>query len=454
MRFKILKMLKRYKNHIIALIICCIIAAVLTHISYPGFYFSDSYSRIGIAKYIADYKFSGMYHLEDVYVQLMPTFIMSFFYKYNIDIGWYTTLCAASYFFITYILINYLNAPYKWLQYCFFLINPVLLFSSVWDVPDLMGSVGLGLILILLTKNKFFKIDYLLLFISSVLIFGYRVNAYVILPLIFFLIVKNKNTIKTEKLFQCSIISIAIILNLLLPIIYKIEKMPIAVGGFVWETLNVIKQIPGDSSKYNNYLDDVISKKGATERGLWAIEKDDSSLNEFFWDYRDDLTIFNLQKGDNTKKAMQKFFNIVKENPKTYTKVKLYYICRIMGIFKPLEVKEIYYDRWKRMYKFHFKDSYERRVAYDLFIRGANYNLIRFPWVLFLLTLFLFVLQKKQPDKKLSIFYIFAFLYYASFFITTHSFEIRYFFPSYYLLCIINVSMFLELFKQNLLKRE
>ena len=425
----------------ILIIISLILAISLTLYAFPGIFYSDTYQRMYGAEYIIH---SELNLTIKTTVTFLPVFFMAMCKKICGNFAVYTLLSAFLYFFISYYAVKKIGIRNRWLQYLLFTLNPILFLVSIWNTPDILCGVMLLCLIFLLSKElKLY--DFVLIMLCSMFIFGYKENSYTVLPLILFYIFYNKNWEKIKKVFCLSSILFGIVIVFAMQGCSNVKKIPLYAGGPSWELLNVIEKLPEQKKfEYTNK----ISSPDKIQLILDKLHENNSDLNGYYWENKYPFSVYNVARNNISKDIINAYIKIAKDYPKEFVQVKMYFIGRILGIKKPLNIAEYDYDRFNFMHKFGFYDSDGRYYICRIFNKYAKYSLIRFPYVLFILSLILLIIAKRIKSDNFSLylkFYLFAVFYYGAFLITTHSFEIRYFFPSYYLLFMLSISVITEL---------
>ena len=344
------------------------------------------------------------------------------------------------YLTFSFCLIKKINAPYPLLQYLFFILNPVLLFVCVWNAPSVLCYTFVAALIILLTKN-FYWYDICILFFCCVLIFGSHESSLLLLPLILCIIIFGKNLSKIQKIFSCFAVVLSLVFIFVFPLMYQVEKIPIYSGGFAWEMLDMTQKLSQEERvRYFYNIADEKSLNTAIER----IKQDENSLNSYYWDNRNDLSAYNIGKNKSSGRIIKQYLKLAKDKPEIFIYTKSKFIKRTLGITKPLMV--CFYEDSKDIQKAEvfFDNSEATKILCKIFNNAANGSLIRYPWLVFLISLCMLLIEiyrKSFDDKLYMLIFSFAVLLYGTFVITTHAFEIRYFLPSFCLLYIMDVAI-------------
>ena len=128
----------------------------------------------------------------------------------------------------------------------------------------------------------------------------------------------------------------------------------------------------------------------------------------------------------------------------------MYFINRTLGINQPLSNVEYYYDNNNIMRDYGMKDTTLRKIVVDSYNDFLDtFTFFRLPYLWFIVctlsVLFKVRISKKDEYVPVILLYLVAVLYYAGFLVNTQSFEFRYFFPSFYILALIILSVLTDL---------
>jgi len=158
-----------------------------------------------------------------------------------------------------------------------------------------------------------------------------------------------------------------------------------------------------------------------------------------------------------TMTAVKKYVQLMTERPREWWSVKWDVIMRSLGIQGQLDYSEYNYNRWDQMQEYGMVDSLQRRAFYDSFMGtcGACSALTLHPWVSFLLT-FVFVCAAyilKNPLRSLYGLTVWtAAFYYLAYLLDTPAYDFRYFYPSLYLMLILDAAILMEWLRKAVLK--
>ena len=144
--------------------------------------------------------------------------------------------------------------------------------------------------------------------------------------------------------------------------------------------------------------------------------------------------------------AVRKYLQLMAEKPGVWWSVKRDVILRSMGITGPLDYSEYDYNRWDRMDEYGFNDSRQRRAFYDSFVvtcGGLGFLTLR-PWVSFLISALMMVIvriRRSRFQHLYALVFWLAVFYYLAYLLDTPAYDFRYFYPSFFLLMILNASI-------------
>lgn len=437
-----------------------VLSAVLTFISYPGIWYSDSYERVKMAKTMEDVVSNAIDGAnQNYYFRFTPVFsyLMSVAIAFTGNIAFYTM--AQTFFFMSSIVIFIYRVNKKVSQrvigIILFITSPVVYCTATYYEAGIGCVTGIILLMVALSQlkltNSFDKYVQLIGIASSCfIIFGYRINAFTIIPVvlvsIFFLYRKNKKQLLLIAIsFMIGFFSVSWFTNWL-----HIKTTMSSAEAFSWEIVTAIQSMPEkDRGSYLTYLDDIYGD-GATEK---AIEV---STNTNIVPLQGVLNAtMDPSKGDmkeTQKKVINKYISFAVNNKRLFIKNKWYFVSCMMGIKQPLNLWEWNYNRWDLMNQYQFSDTEVRQAYFDSYPKAVNNSLLLRPWVLFLITLILLIIESRakgliQTDIlaiEWTTFFV-AVFYYGGFLLNTQSMEFRYFFPSCILLLLLMFSASISL---------
>ena len=429
------------------------LALLCTLISYPGIWYSDSYVRVttGSAVLNAVVKTLTCHRapLETGNAfTIVPSFFMAFSQGLTGHFALYTFGQAFAFFAAAFLLIRELNPRGRKLQSVLFAVCPLIYGMSVYyeaGIGCVTGIVGLMLLFRRIGEEKSREdriIEFLLVMFCSFVTFGYRTNALTTVPVLLFFLWRLKTTGKMKSLTL-----LALIMGLLwtkgLPWIFDVHSLTTASAGIVWEMLTAVQRMPAEEQeKYLDYLDE-IGGEGATRAAL-ATSTEDTAGN-FMWG--EPLGIRKMSAPGATMTAVRKYLQLMVQKPGVWWGVKRDVILRSMGVTGRLDYSEYNYNRWDSMGAYGFNDSRQRQAFYDSFMTvcgGLGFLTLR-PWVSFLISAVLWgiaQMQKAGFRHRYSFVFWLAAFYYLAYLLDTPAYDFRYFYPSFFLLSILDVSIF------------
>lgn len=432
------------------------LSLICTLITYPGIWYSDSYHRINLStNLLRNLYLMGTGHGAEVSEQSWLTVVPSYFMAVSKALTWqyglYTFAQAFAFFAATFLLVRRLGAPHPLFQQICWGLNPLIFCVSVYYEAGIGCVTGTVFLLLILLSAKTEKkgadraIELSLLVFFSFVTYGYRANAFTMIPVFAAAILlandkmRKKAVMMTAMAFGISLIPISARL-------LRIDTMSSASAGFVWEILTVIQHLePERQSGYMEYLDEV-GGPGSTAVALHFSHED--SVNGFLWG-TENLSALNLSKKGASSIVLKKYLELMRREPKTYLQVKLEFTGKTLGIGKKLNLYEWDYNRQDLMEAFQFNDSPHRHFFLDAysFTNGALAFFTMRPWAAYVLSILLVGLEYaiRGPQRKVYLFILLLSIsYYAAYLINTQSFELRYFYPSLYLMMIPDLAIALD----------
>lgn len=447
-----IKSLKDNRNLIIlSLIMSCICVCI----TYPGIFYYDSYERIREAyeiKKLIINALRGINERTEMWLTITPSYFMAICLEMTGNIAWYTICQAFFFFYGSFLLIKRLAKNLRIVQYIAYIINPLFYCVSVYYEAGIGCVSSLVFLVLIVWERKTLEniIDKIALIVLTILFsfmsFGYRANAFTVLPVIILLIFLW-NQRKRIKVILLSSIMLGLVLVNVVPKWLAVDTMSSASGGFVWEIITTIQNMDWrKQAEYIDYLDN-IGGSGATAYAVQVSNKENivNCLSG-------QINASTVSTGDNPKEILKKYVKLAINEPVTFFQTKRDFIYATLGITTPLGVWEWNYNRADRMGEFGFSDTETRQKFMDVYVNFTEYmKVLRMPWFMFLISFVLLLLERKiNKTTKTGInlqdgIFLMAVFYYMAFLINNQSMEFRYFYPSCYLLVIMNISLLVEI---------
>lgn len=436
--------------------VCLVLSGICTVITSPGIMYADSYGRINFTYTVIDCVkkvFTG--HRNAItaksWLTVTPSFFMAISRILTGDIVLYTFGQAFFFFLVSLLLVRRLSTHHTTIQYILIIICPLYYAVSVYYEAGIGCVTGIAMLILFLSTvdvcvTRFdIIVNWIMIAAASFITFGYRANAFTIIPPLFafvFYMVKRKTFGKI-----CLVVSIMIGLfgTILLPKVFHIDTMSSYATGFVWEIFTTIQNMEIDKQeRYIDYLD-VVGGAGSTEE---AVEMSSvSTVNSFLGCSRFDM--LTLSKEGNGRIVLQKYIELWVKEPEASLQTKWEFIKRTIGIGESINCWEYGYNIYDRMVELGFHDWKPREVFVDSYLYFHRHiSILRYPWVIYMITLVLVVWARIKKCDRLQLYsYIFAIaiFYYGAFVLNTQSFELRYFYPSLYLLSIMDTAILMDL---------
>ena len=443
---------KKIKENVTVILLSILIAIVCVLISYPGIFYSDSYGRIDMADDFRDSinllltGHGAEMPVIECWLTIVPSLFMAICRMLTGNIATYTFLQSFAFFMVTFLLIKKLNMPYKWLQYLLVCFNPLFFGEAVYYEAGVGCVVAIGVMILIIgtgrdEKNTFDNaIEFALMMLASFVAFGYRANAYTVLPAIgIFLIIQKWGKIRKVCLTLAVVAGIVAIM--LVPKVLNIDTMGSGMAGFVWDMLLTINDMEEeDRVQYIDYLDE-LAGPGATKEAL-EINTGFSVLS--FLPSRINREVLS-QEGASAI-VLKKYVQFILREPIGYIGTKLEIAKRNLGIDHELAFMEYEYNLIERMWEWGFNNTNERLLFYRQYYAAVNAlkGLVLHPWTVFLISSVLALYQwtKKEENRNICLVLMgLAICYYGAFFINAQAFELRYFYPSLYLMWIMDIGI-------------
>lgn len=438
------------------IIICVLLAILITLISYPGFFYTDSVSRVNFAKQfgeiLSDY-FAGKPRETESWLTVIPQIFIFISMKITGGIGLYTFTQAFLAYLTVALLFKKINKThyiiFTLILFCcpFFFCNGVFYEAGV---GSLIGIIWLFLFIRTFNKLKR-KEDYAIWMISivfwSFIAFGYRANTMSVLPVILIIIAVTIK--KIWKYIGMALVVFGMMLTSIIPNQLHINTMSSGTAGIAWEIVMTVKNLPDDKQeRYIDYLDEV-GGDGATKEAVESINnRNVCSLTVTRFDH------IALSQPGMTKVILSKYLELLKKEPRAWIKTKLYIIGATLGITEPLDHVAWIYNQYDKMEDYNFNNSIARYNFYQSYMDSVKvFGVCLKPYILYLLGLILGIIGivcDKVGKREIHIeeeiwLYIVAVFYYGAFCLDTQAFELRYFYPAFILIIVSEISVIFKL---------
>ncbi len=277
----------------------------------------------------------------------------------------------------------------------------------------------------------------MLLILSSFVMFGYRANAFTILPVLLFYIFKL-DIRKIKKIILTFALLFGFVLVPSFTYIFNIHTMSSMSAGFAWEIVSTIQDMDYKTKlKYINYLDS-IGGEGSTLEAINTSTK--ITVNPLL---TTKINRENLSKKGNSKIILKKYIDLLLEEPAVFLNNKYFFTKRTLGINSQIAFASYVYDAYGKMKEYNFNDSKARMKFIDSYSKlneKISFYTLR-PWLVFLITLIFVSIKWWKKDKNKNLYlllFMISIFYYGAYIINTQAFEIRYFYPSLYICIIID----------------
>ncbi len=432
-----------------------ILAVLCTLITYPGIWYSDSYVRVttglAVAGQIQD-TLTG--HASPLYTgnafTVIPSFFIAACHMLSGSFALYTFCQAFALFASVFLLIRELDPPFRKAQMILFALSPVIYGASVYLEANVGSLIGLIVLMQLFRRAGAEKsrsdriLELVLTVFASLITFGYRTNALTVVPvLVLYLFLSFRRQLKL-KLLTLGALILGIALSSLIPAFFQIRGDSNASTGLVWEILTAIQRMePEARANYLDYLDD-LAGEGATAAALESSHE--NSVDGFMWG---SLGTDAFSAPGAFGKVLGKYFRLLAERPGDWLAVKADFAAHALGFSAPLDLYEYPYNRWEKMAEFQFNDSRQRELFHASVLKIND--LLGFftcrPWVAFLISGVLVILEKLRKNRKTGLYALLWWLaafYYLAYLIMIVVFQQRMFYPSLVLLLAVDAAITLE----------
>lgn len=452
--------IKRNRNMIL---ISALLSVLLVAVTYPGIMYSDSYRRAELIDSLELWFhafWSGQRDLTtgSVWWTLTPIYFLWLSVKLTGSIALYTYFQSFFFLMVMFVFGNRLISNRKILMAFYILATPVFAGYSIYQEASVVCAAAVMAILMLIWKWNEFQsrtdkvVTLILLLFLSFLTFGYRANAFTILPaLLAAVFIKQRKRI-LEGGAITAVIFAGFLMVSAIPKALHINTMSSYIGGFIWEIISVIQTMEEeDQQEYMGYLDDIFGEgitAAAVEQSTY--KEYHSDINSIWWGNPFDIN--EISRKENTRAVLKKYVLLIKEEPGAFFKTKGAFAARSMGINMPLRFVAYPHNEWDYMPEYDFNDSRVREDFVEYFNSYMEFMCVfRRPWIMFAAAFLLilirrgkYALNRKEVTLQ-EISFLTALFYYGAYLLDTQSFEFRYFFPSWVLLFFVIVSLVIEI---------
>ena len=417
---------------------------VLTLITYPGIWYSDSYQRAKTAVQLLsqpDHSSMGSY------LSLLPELVIGLCLEFTGSYAFYTWMQAAFFEAAGLVCIFwFFSGKAAWLLSALFVGCPLFLgYAVYWETGTVTAACLLLLVVATDAAWQQLRAGGQILRLAGVglcsfLATGYRPNAATAIAGFAVWEAAALWRCKAQRRWRAAgigVLLLGVLLAFRVPQMAGMQPVSNGVVGPMWETACMLHHI-GEGNGYDTYLDDLIGA-GNTKKIFAETEEPEASMYLF----SDTLDYWSVPWSKNSSdQFLSKYVTLIREQPGAFFHVKGEMARRTLG---ELPFKEYEYDRDGGMAEYHFSDTPQRHLFFDCVTGFAGaWRWGRTPWkvlgtALVLLGIAFFLRRPAASAAKLL---FIAVCYEGAFLLTTQSHEFRYWFPA---LLLLLVSMALSL---------
>lgn len=432
----------------LSVIISFLLSIFITFSIYPFIFTADGGGRLSTALAIYNHQ-----EISKTLLTHTQTIFMYLCYSLTNNFATYTFIQSFLMIFSLSMLIRSLLIKYqyqnKFFHYAWFIVSilfisfPVtLVFSAI--LTDSSGVIiGLSLVLSLLfSEIKLSKFSYFFYFISIIfsfiLLFGYRMNSLLLIPIVFCIIVVFRKINRPRRYVEtvAFIVSLVFVFSIV-PNITKQDKNHPESLGFAWDLIGIAKE---NNGKYDHILDFVGDTKEAIKR------YDPRYLNSIFWDANPPFPALKIASPEFNKRIRNLYIKTAITEPTNFLKHKLKSALLVSGIKEPLlNIRRGIHYVDENTIKFGAVNTTQNMKVRETFFNWTErFTLFtQHPYIIFLFSTFmLFVIFKLNRENfQIWIFlYLCSVIYYFGFFLNTQAMEFRYFAPTFFMLGSMSLS--------------
>ena len=182
-----------------------------------------------------------------------------------------------------------------------------------------------------------------------------------------------------------------------------------------------------------------LERGGGTAIAIASSNED--SVNGFLWG--DGFTTGSLSETGAPKVVLRKYVELIRREPAAYISMKWDFTKKTLGLGSKIRCLGYEYNMLDGMAEYGFNDCMQRQFFVKLYNKVNE--ILGFytctPWFVYLISIILVSIKwiQKDEERKLYLFILcLAVFYYSAFIINTQSFELRYFYPSLWLMMLLD----------------
>lgn len=414
-----------------------LLGGLLTFVTYPGIWYSDSIQRAKIALQLVTEEDPSQI---GSFLSLLPQLFIGACLRLTGSYACYTWLQAAVFYAVAFGSICwFFQGKIALILGVLFAACPLFFgYAVYWET----GTVTTACLLLLAVvtdwacpsaRPLWHKVAVVLLLLAgSFVAVGYRLNTataiagFCLWELVRFIRCRG---IHKEYLARIAALVLGTVLAMQVPKIVGVQPINNGIVGPMWETACMLNRI-GPGQGYDTYLDDLIGE-GNTEKIFEVTESPENSMYLF----SDAVDYWSLPWSPaRSRQFAARYLELIRQQPGTFLRVKGEMIRHTLGQLPLLEYE---YDRDGQMGAYQFSDTPQRHAFYDTVTGFAErWHWARTPWQVFFTALVLLAagLWLKTPVMLPARLVFLAACYEGAFFLTTQSHEFRYWFPALVLL--------------------
>lgn len=414
-----------------------LLGGLLTFVTYPGIWYSDSIQRAKIAAQLVTEE-----DLSQIgsFLSLLPQLLIGACLRWTGSYACYTWLQASAFYAVAFGAICWFFQGKTALILGLVFTGCPLFFGYAvyWETGTVTAACLLFLAVI--TDSTCSRdrplwgkiVGILLLFIGSFLAVGYRLNtATAIAGFCVWELVRaiRHHIARKEHLAQMAALVLGTVLAMQVPQMVGVQPINNGIVGPMWETACMLNRI-GPGQGYDTYLDDLIGE-GNTRKIFAVTEVPEESM----YNFSDAMDYWSLPWSPaKSRQFAARYMELIRREPETFFRVKWEMVKHTLGELPFLEYE---YNRDDQMGAYQFSDTPQRQAFFDTvteFVQAWHWG--RTPWKVFLTGALLLAVGFwwKTPVLVPARLIFLAACYEGAFFLTTQSHEFRYWFPALVLL--------------------
>lgn len=396
---------------------------------WPGIHMSDTFARWAAVLTIQGI-LNVSWSLEQWLAPMMTIFMLPF--GFHESITPYFTFFQVAYLFFAVLAWIYCTSGERpfWVPMTFVL--PVVYLYVPFIVPDVWTLAALIITIAMLTsdKNLLNPFSIFLFLVSCIVLFGFRQNSLILLPLFFFLIVKRKPKDRWERHIVLFILMCALLLISVGPRLVGFGDRTSSAAAPTWELVGMLRI--AKESRFE--IDSEYTLDGIADTNLAIKNHSFSTIDTLLWGA--DAAVSTGVILENSRELRSRWLGLVVNQPNLYVAMKIETYKCMLGLCdkylqihiapqQPMDFLEGKVDG------FSSNAQFAGSILQSSSWLAQNLKIIFLPIFWVPIGLLAFVSGRRSYNYFDWVLICGATIYMASFFVFNQAASFRYMFPAY-----------------------